>query len=329
MTDTRPYNSYSDYLIERYGHRVYRIGVDAGFSCPNRKASRREGGCVYCDSQGAVAVYHRKSESGFDHASGFEKDIDEICPMYDALSVREQIEKGMEFVRRRYKAQHFALYLQSYSNTFAPVEKLRQIYDNALEDYDFDAFIVSTRPDCIDEKKLQLLSSYRRDDRDVCLELGLQSGDDEILRAMNRGHDVRRLVTSALLAKSYGLEVCLHILTGFPGEDYERLQKTVDVINEVEPTSIKIHNLNIASSTALYEAFLGGEVTAPSATRHIANTVYVLRRINPKITIERLIAETPSHRLASPRRFPDKNRYLRLLESYMIENNYRQGDLYR
>lgn len=323
------YNSYSDYLISKYGYKVYRVGVDAGFSCPNRKGPNKEGGCVYCDSQAAVAAYHRTSESSYTHASSFEKNIDFLVCKSEQESVQNQIDHAIAFIKRRYKTDHYALYFQSYSNTFAPVAKLKEIYDFALEGRVWEGLIVSTRPDCVDEEKLDLLASYKNRVKSVCIELGLQSGDDGILRKMNRGHSVECLEKAAIKAKQKGLEVCLHILTGFPGETYAELQKTVDVINKVKPDSIKIHNLNIAGGTALFNDYLNGEVTAPCSQRHIANTVFILRRISKDIVIERLIAETPSHRLASPRLFPDKNSYLRQLEKYMEENNYTQGDLYK
>lgn len=325
----KPYNSYSDFLASKFGYKIYRIGVDAGFSCPNRRGEKKEGGCIYCDSMAAIAAYHRKAESSYTHASEFEENIDSIVCSFNPDSVEKQIERGISFVRRRYNTEHYALYFQSYSNTFAPVEKLKHIYDSALEGRTWEGLIVSTRPDCIDERKLELLVSYKERVKFVCVELGLQSGDDKILAAMNRGHDVKCLINAALKTKSFGLELCLHILTGFPGESYKELDKTIEVINTVNPDSIKIHNLNIAGGTELYNKYLEGEVTAPCAERHIANTVYILRRISPDITIERLIAETPSHRLASPRLFPDKNKYLTMLTSNMNDNGYKQGDLYK
>ena len=117
------------------------------------------------------------------------------------------------------------------------------------------------------------------------------------------------------------------MLTGFPGEGRSELDMTIDVVNKVHPDAIKIHNLNIAAGTELYERFLEGEVTAPCLTRHVENTVYFLRRIPYDIVVERLICETPNHRLASPRLFSDKNRFLRLLERTMAERGARQGDL--
>ena len=331
------YNSYASYMKDRYGYRIFRVGVDAGFTCPNRLNSPTGAGCIYCDSQGAKAAYLRSSESRFRHDSGFEESIDtiacssEACKefsfTFDYQDIRKQVERGLEFLARRYKANHFALYLQSFSNTFAPYDRLRELYDFATSLHPWEGFIISTRPDCIDDRKLELISSYKPACREVCIELGLQSGSDEILRAMKRGHDVQCLISAAEKVRLRGIGLCLHVLTGFPGEGYRELDQTIEVINRVHPDALKIHNLNVAAGTELYERFLEGEVTVPCMTRHIENVSYILRRIYPDIVIERLMCETPNHRLASPRLFPDKNRFLRNLDAFMEERGYRQGDL--
>lgn len=335
------YRSYSASLIGRFGHKVFRVGVDAGFSCPNRCGDKGTGGCVYCDSQGARAAYLRTNESGYRHDSGFESDIDgSICAAgcdafgfdarFDARlqDIRAQIERGRRFIETRYKVSHFALYLQSFSNTFAPVERLRAIYDYALAGYEWEGFIVSTRPDCLDDDKLALLASYKGRLLEVCVELGLQSGSDRILSAMHRGHDVQSFKDACAAVKSHGLGLCVHVLTGFPGEGVVELDETIEVLNSVEPDAIKIHNLNIASGTSLYDSYLGGEVTAPCMTRHIETVIYILRRIHADVVIERLVCETPAHRLAAPRAFADKNTFLRALESRMVSIGAVQGDLY-
>ena len=330
MTDNKCYKGYTSFLEERYGYRVYRIGVDAGFSCPNRFGKSKEGGCAFCDAMGARAMYLRSSESSYKRNSGFEEKL--CARTSDAINeqdITDQIHKGASFIRKRYGSEHFSLYFQSFSNTFAPVETLERIYSHALSVMPFEELIVSTRPDCIDEKKAALLASYKGRVKNVMVELGLQSGSDKILKAMNRGHDVKCLIDASRIVKASGLELTLHVLLGYPGETYADIQKTVDVINTVMPDNIKIHNLNVVSGTKLYEDYLKGEVTSSCARRHIENTVYILRRISPEIVIERLICETPGHRLASPREFPEKNRYLIRLDKYMNENNYKQGDLYK
>ena len=139
------WNNYRKYLLDKYGTSLYRIGVDGGFSCPNR-TQERHGGCTFCDGTGSVAVYQRTSESGFRHDSSFEKEVSEEI-LLRFQSIENQISKGLEFVKRRYKASLFALYFQSWTNTYDTVENLKRIYDKALSCGDFREFIVSTRPD--------------------------------------------------------------------------------------------------------------------------------------------------------------------------------------
>ncbi len=331
-----PYNSYSASNLSRHGYRIFRVGIDAGFTCPNRCRSNDGSGCVYCDSQGARAAYLRTSESSYRHDSDFVDCIDSMSGSMqvsqaifnlDEKSIIDQVERGTEFIRRRYKTDHFAAYLQSFSNTFAPYGKLKELYDFIVSLRSWDGLIISTRPDCIDDRKLELIASYEDKVSEVCIELGLQSGNDEILRSMNRGHDVACFIEAAEMVKTHGIELCVHVLTGFPGEGRAELDQTIEVINRVHPDALKIHNLNIAAGTVLYERFLEGEVTAPCMTRHIEDVIHILRRIPSDIVIERLICETPNHRLASPRLFPDKNRFLRQLEATMNERGFQQGDL--
>ena len=210
------YNSYSSYMMNRFGYRIFRVGVDAGFSCPNRLKSPDGSGCIYCDSHGARAAYLRSSESRFRHDSEFEQDIDSMacnpdsCSKnafgFDCQDIRKQVDRGLEFLARRYKASHFALYLQSFSNTFAPYEKLKELYDFATDLHRWEGFIVSTRPDCIDGRKIGLLCSYREKCSSVCVELGLQSGSDSILSAMKRGHDTACFIRAARAVKESGLD---------------------------------------------------------------------------------------------------------------------------
>ena len=333
-----PYNSYSAFLKKKYGHSVFRIGIDAGFSCPNRCKNPAGDGCTYCDSYGARAAYLRTAESSFNHSNGFEAEIDSMASSstnhfdypfkLNKEDIRAQVERGVEFVRRRYRTDHFSAYLQSFSNTFAPLDKLEELYGYVLSLMPWEELIISTRPDCLDNGKLDLISSYRQRGIGVCIELGLQSGDDGILRKMNRGHDTGCFVEASRAVKARGIDLCVHILTGYPGEGKAQLDRTIEVVNRVHPSSLKIHNLNIAAGTALYREFLSGEVTAPCMTRHIENTIYILRRIPSDVVIERLMCETPPHRLASPRLFADKNRFLRTLESEMISRGVCQGDLF-
>ena len=321
------YNSYSDYLKKRFGYRIYKVGVSAGFTCPHRDVETGKGGCVFCDELGATASYLRTNESKYGRKAEFENSELKNAVPEQLSDLKSQIERGREFLKRRYGAEHFALYFQSFSNTYGSVERLKKIYDYGLAGRSWDELVISTRPDCLDKEKLSLISSYKNSTGNVCVELGLQSGSDRILALMNRGHDVQTYMIWANEVKKAGLQLCTHVLLGFPTETEEDLQMTIRALNVSKPDFVKFHNLNIVKNTKLYQDYLLGVVRAPTAEEYLQILTYVLRRISEDIVIQRLICETPAHRLASPRDFPDKNTFIRMLDYYLSEHEIRQGDL--
>lgn len=320
------WNNYRDYLERKYGGPFYRVGVDGGFNCPNR-GKDHSGGCTFCDGTGSVAVYQRRTESSFTRSSAYEERVaSTITTRY--ASMENQILKGLEFIKRRYNADKAALYFQSWTNTYDTIENLRKIYDKGLSYFPFSELIVSTRPDCLSEEVCNLLSSYITKDREVWVELGLQSADDETLRRINRGHDSLCYTSASLRAKRHGLFVSTHIILGLPGETRDDYRKTIGCINNASSDAVKIHNLHICGGTRMLDDFYSGEVVSASTRRHMEDTAYALRLLKPGIIVQRLVCDTPMHRLVEPRHFMDKSLFLKTLDEYMKENGFRQGDLY-
>ncbi len=171
--------SYSDYLKNRYGKTVYRVGVDGGFSCPNRKNGRPDHGCSFCGAFGARSAYLGDTEQ----------------------LIGDQIKKSIGFLKRRYKAEEFILYFQAYSSTFGKIEEIKKVYDYGLSLGNFKELVVSTRPDCITDEICELLTSYRSKDFDVWVELGLQSSNDSTLDRINRGHSYSDFVNAYSILK--------------------------------------------------------------------------------------------------------------------------------
>ena len=318
------WRTYSAYLKEKYGEAVYRIGVDGGFSCPNRDKTKH-GGCSFCDGTGSIAVYQRVAESGFKRTSDYDKKTaDTILPRL--LSIREQIERGQEFLSRRYKARLFSLSFQSWTNTYDNPENLKRIYDEGLSVLPFRELLISTRPDCVDEDVMPLLESYITPERDVWVEFGLQTANDETLKSINRGHDTACYMEATERARKHGLKVCTHVILGLPGECREDFIRTAKAVNESGAEAVKIHNLHITGGTALADDYLSGLCTVMGEERTLESTELFLRHLSGDIIIERLISETPYHRLLAPRVFPDKSKFLRRLEERMERNDTRQGD---
>ncbi len=325
------YRTYRTWLEETYGGSVYRIGVDGGFSCPNRKKDGT-GGCAYCDATGSKAAYLRREESG--EGLAFNEEVSEHLLLYQIpledriASLREQVARGKDFVMRRYHAKLFSVYFQAWTNTYAPVSRLEVLYDAALDALgESQELIVSTRPDEIDENKAKLLSSYLGRVKRVWVELGLQSANECTLKKIGRGHDVACYERAVGILHDHGVLVSTHIILGLPGEGVGQYLHTAKVVAKVGSDALKIHNLHIAGGTAMYDWFMEGEVSAPSLKRHVEATISVLRHIPRHVVIQRLIAETPRHRLASPRDFGAKNLFLSLLDRKMESLDARQGDL--
>ncbi len=297
-----PFYKYSNYLTKKYGLSAYRVGIDAGFSCPNRGGDRKKHGCIYCDAGGARATY-----------------IDVL------RDIEKQIKKGVAFLERRYGAEIFLLYFQAFSNTFGSVENLKKIYEYCLGLHDFHELIVSTRPDCITEGIAKLLASYKNKGFDVWVELGLQSSLDETLVRINRGHTVSQFESSYRLLKSMGIKVAVHLIFGLPGEGEKEIMDSVDYIARLRPDGIKIHNLSIPFDTPVCNEYLYGELSVPSRKRHLEYTIKAIGRLPPETIIIRLTCDIPRNRRAFPGEPLLKGRFYNEIRKEMLKRNLIQG----
>ncbi|MCF7934653.1 MAG: TIGR01212 family radical SAM protein [Spirochaetia bacterium] len=241
-------------------------------------------------------------------------------------SIADQVHNGLDFLKKRYGADHFMLYFQSYSTTYGSVSELREIYDFALGLAPFCEMIIATRPDCIDRQRIELIASYRSEAlKDIWVELGLQSAHESSLRHIRRGHTVKSFCDAVVLLKEARIKVCAHLILGLPAEGYEQMAQTAALITRVHPDAVKIHNLHIPSGTRMYEEYLDGEIISPSGLRHLSYTIFFLERIPSDIIIQRLICDTPAHRLAAPLRFPKKGSFITLLREEMARRDTWQG----
>ncbi|MGE4453161.1 MAG: TIGR01212 family radical SAM protein [Sphaerochaeta sp.] len=312
------YRNYASYLQEVYHKRVYRVGVDGQFSCPNRR-NDGSGGCAFCDGTGTIAAYQRPQDRESIIASlSIEQRIEKVV---------KQIEQGKRFLVRRYRAEAFSLYFQAYTNTYDTLAHLRALYDRALDEGPFLELIISTRPDCLSPAIIDLLKSYQDTVARVWVELGLQSANDGILQFIGRNHDVStyfRAVNSLHLA---GIGVCTHVILGLPGESHQDSAQTAAALNASGSEAVKIHNLHICYGTRLQNWYEMGEVSTASLRRHVSSTIWFLRHLSPSVVIERMVCETPGYRLVAPRAFPDKHQFLQRLRSTMEERGWVQGDL--
>jgi radical SAM protein (TIGR01212 family) len=265
--NAKSYNQFSEELKRVFGCRVHRISVDAGFTCPNRDGTVGVGGCIFCSDHGS---------GSFGIARG--------------LSIADQLEDGKEVMTRKYKAQQFIAYFQPYSNTYAPPEQLRRLYDEALAVADVVGLIVGTRPDCLPPHTLELLADYHRKTY-FWLELGLQSPLDRTLQAIKRGHDSAAFMTAARAVKALGMRLCVHVILGLPGESREEMLATPALLNGLGVDGVKIHLLHVSRGTELAGMYERGEVTVLAKDEYVGLVCDFLERLDPRISIQRLTGD--------------------------------------
>jgi len=218
-SSSKRYSDLKTYWRNRFGCTVYKLPVDAGFTCPNRDGSRGTGGCIYCDGRGS-----RLRQEG---------------PL---PSVSEQLHRGREFYRKRKGAKKFIAYFQTFTNTYAPCEQLKRLYDEVLAQEDVIGLSVGTRPDCVPDDVLDLLKGYARNSH-VWLEFGLQSIHDETLLRINRGHTAAQFFDAVRRAADDHLLICTHIIAGLPGERSAEVLETARILASLPISGIKIHSL--------------------------------------------------------------------------------------
>lgn len=322
------FRSYSHYLKERYGKSVYRVAVDAGFSCPNRKKGRGGEGCTFCDEMGSRAVYQRNDNGSYPESLSFSAySLTDFPPFWSAENVESQIKRGIAFLKHRYHAELFLLYFQAYSNTDAKPEVLKKVYDHALSQAAFRELIVSTRPDCIDEARADLLASYIRSDFDVWCELGLQTASNRLLEKIQRGHSVEDFINSYQLLKNRGIKIAVHLICDLPTETPSEREETIALLKALKPDGVKLHNLNIACNTPLHREWLQNPFPVADMEKHIETLVYYIRRLPPCTVLMRLTCDTDSPRLILPEKKWNKSLLLQKLEAKMREEKAIQGDL--
>lgn len=298
------YYRFSDYLRKKYGQRVQKITIDAGFSCPNRDGTLSDAGCIFCDNQ-AFNVQTRSKR----------------------LPIREQIEQGIKSAYERFKAKKYMIYFQAFTNTYAAVSELKKIYDHVKEYEDIVAIAIGTRPDCIDGEKLALINQYT-EDKEVWIEYGLQTINDMTLQTINRGHGLKEFLNAVALTRDYpNIKICVHAILGLPGETEEDNVKTACMLCDLGIEAIKIHPLHVVRNTKLEELFLHKQYVPLSLEEYILLVIAFLERTSSKTVIQRLTAECPPDLLIAPDWINEKGRIIGEIERHLVDMNTFQGKL--
>ena len=220
-----------------FGEKVYKVTLDAGFSCPNRDGTISDAGCIFCDDSGSFSRLYS-----------------------NMLPITEQLHIGMSKIKDRYHAKKFLAYFQAYTNTYKPVAELKQIYDQVFID-DVVGMSIGTRPDCVDEQKLDLIASYGTNNRFIQVEYGIQSVHDKTLKLINRGHDFACFEKACKLSKERGLKICAHVILGLPNESHEDMMQTAKTLASMGIDGIKIHMLAVMEGTKIHQKFNDGKIS--------------------------------------------------------------------
>jgi len=264
------YYPFSAYLRARYGCKVHKVSIHAGFTCPNRDGRVGVGGCTYCINE------------SFSPQAG-----------KPPRSVREQMADGIDYMRRRYHARKFFAYFQAFSNTYADVKTLRALYDEALEFPDVVGISIGTRPDCVPDEVLDLVQEYTAR-AEVWLEYGIQSAHDKTLRLINRGHDFATFKDAVARTLPRGIRVCAHVILGLPGESHADIMATAEAIQPLGIHGIKLHHLYIARNTAMEKDYLAGQIKLFTAEEYVPVACDFLERIPADVAVQRLVGDTTS-----------------------------------
>lgn len=296
-----PYLDLNTHLRQRFGERVQKITLDAGLTCPNWDGRVGIGGCLYCNARGSgTGAWAR------------------------GLSITAQMQQGLARLQQRYGAKKFIAYFQSFSNTYAPLEVLRELYQQALAFPEVVGLSIGTRPDCLEEEVLDLLAAYRRHYL-VWLELGLQSAHDRTLKRLNRGHDVSCFTGAVAQAAARGLEVIAHVILGLPGEGPQEMAATAAYLAGLPLKGVKIHLLYVSRGSGLARLYQAGAYQCLAEEEYVSRVVDFIELLPPQLVIHRLTGDPHPEELLAPTWCLDKSRVLRRIREEFSRRGSRQG----
>ena len=295
------YLDLNTYFRRHFGERVHKLTVDAGLSCPNRDGTVGRGGCIYCNRKGSGTGAHQKG-----------------------LSITQQLQASKAAVARRFKAGKFLAYFQSFSNTYAPVDRLKRLYDEALAMPDVVGLAIGTRPDCISPAVLDLLQGYAREYL-VWLEYGLQSAHDSTLARINRGHDRDCFEAAVAATAGRGIRICAHIILGLPGEDRSHMHATAEFLARLPIDGIKLHLLYVIKGTPLAAMHDRGEYQCLEQQAYADLVCDVIERLPAGVVIQRLTSDPHGKELIAPLWAMRKDETLNLIRRRLEERDTWQG----
>jgi radical SAM protein (TIGR01212 family) len=305
MNTQKLYYTLNEFLKEKFGEKVKKIPLDAGLTCPNRDGTKGFGGCIYCDPKGSGTGLYKEGKS-----------------------LDEQLRYFLELFKKK-NFKKFIAYFQSFSNTYAPLEKLKKLYDIVFMDPSIVGLAIGTRPDCIDENVVSLLKTYQEKGYYLWVELGLQSIYNETLKLINRGHTFEDFLKAYYLLKENDIPVVVHIIFGLPKETKEMMMETVKTLAKLKIDGIKFHALYIPKGSKMEEMYLKGEYKPLEMEEYVELVALALTYLPTSTVIHRVCSEAKEEDILAPTWVSKKMEVINLLRKFMSERNLYQGKNYQ
>ena len=298
MNDMERYKHLNEYYKNKFGERTLKICVDGGFTCPNRDGSKGYGGCIYCSERGSGELINRLTinKQNVENEGKNPQSKENISCI--TKNITEQVKHYFTTYRAQ-RANKFIVYFQNFTNTYDTIENLKLKYDAALVDDRIVGLAIGTRPDCINDEIAKLLKSYT-DKYYVCVELGLQTSNDEIGKIINRGYTSKDFTNAVEILNKYNIDVVAHIMVGLPNETYKDVMDTVDFINKHKLGGVKIHSTYVVENTKLAQMYRNGEYKALDLDDYIETLIDIITHLNPEFIIHRISGDSPKDILVAP-----------------------------
>ena len=307
MSAEKGYYDFAEFLSKHFPYKVQKISINAGFTCPNRDGSKGWGGCTYCNNQTFNPDYCK--------------------PM---LSVAEQLEQGKQFFAKKYPQMKYLAYFQAYTNTYGEMEYLKSLYEEALAVDDVVGLVIGTRPDCMPEELLEYLEGLSKK-YFVLIEYGVETSHNDTLLTINRGHTWEDAVNAVNRTKEHGLLCGIHLIIGLPGESLNKILATADSVSELPIDTVKLHQLQLIKGTKMAHQVECGELEIQrwNADEYIDVCLAFLRRLSPRIAVERFVSQSPAELLISPKWGLKNYEFTNLLLNRIRITGTRQGSEYK
>ena len=298
------YNIYSEALKKKYGEKVYKLPINLPLSCPNRDGTLGTGGCIFCGES----------------AAGFES-------LPSRMSIKEQLRKNMDYIGSRYGAKKFIAFFQNFTNTYIDINLFREnLYETKLPD--IVETCVSTRPDCISEKYLDVMKQFSEETViNISVEIGLQTANINTLKIINRCHGLAEFIYAVNLVHAYGFPVCAHVIIDLPWDSDGDVRETARILTALKVDGVKMHSLYVVKGTVLADMYEKGEVKLLSKDDYVKRAVLFLRNLSPDCSVERLIGRAPEKDTLKANFDISWWKIKDEIENTMKNGKIRQGDL--